>query len=521
MQFSLPQLSRKQASVIAFGVFVITLLSSYFLPGYTIILSGLLVVIFLSIFVRDRSSTIIAGFLSAVCVILHSLLTGLSFSTEIEMRYIYLLVLVFFTTLIVLYIKDLISRLQHDKSHINSLFENATEGFVIADDEGTIVLVNPSACRIFGYASEEMTGQKIEMLIPDNYRRAHVRERDDFYAHPNNRSMGHGRELYGCKKDGTNFPVEVSLSTYLQNGHRFVIAFIVDITPRKEIEKNMLRQQSQLEKVSQEMRKLNSDLEAKVEERTVILKEALQRLEQSQEELSEALDKERQLSEIKSRFVSMASHEFRTPLSTVLSSASLLARYTTTEDQEKRQRHIDKIKASVKHLNDLLDDFLSLGKLDEGKVGAEFDEVNLYELLSETIEEMNGLTKKNQNIGYEHFGPKMIESDKRLIKNILINLISNAIKFSDEGKTIHVNSTVKEDIAIISVRDEGIGISKQDQEHLFSSFFRGKNALNIQGTGLGLHIVKRYLDLLSGEVNLKSELGMGTIITFTIPVKYS
>ncbi|MGZ3845804.1 MAG: hypothetical protein ACXVBH_07095, partial [Flavisolibacter sp.] len=136
MPFSLPQLSRNQASVIALGVFVITILSSFFLPGYTIILSGLLVVIFLSIFVEDRGSTIIAGALSAVCVILHSVLTRVRFSTEIEMRYIYVLVLIFFTTLIVLYIKKLILRLQYDKSHINSLFENATEGFVITDDEG-------------------------------------------------------------------------------------------------------------------------------------------------------------------------------------------------------------------------------------------------------------------------------------------------------------------------------------------------------------------------------------------------
>jgi PAS domain S-box-containing protein len=519
--FSLPQLSRKQASVIALGVFIITLLSSYYLPGYTIILSGLLVVIFLSIFIQDRQSTIIAGLLSGACVIVHSLLTRVQFSVEIEMRYIYILVLIFFTTVIVLYIKKLIQRMQYDKSHINSLFENATEGFVITDDLGNIVLVNPSACRIFGYEVEEMVGQKIEMLIPENYKRSHIHMRDEFYRHPQNRSMGHARELYGRKKDGVSFPVEVSLSTYLQNNHRFVIAFIVDITHRKEIEQNMLKQQKQLEKVSDEMRKLNSELEAKVEERTVILKEALQRLEQSQDELSEALDKERQLSEIKSRFVSMASHEFRTPLSTVLSSASLLSRYTTTEEQEKRQRHIEKIKGSVKHLNDLLDDFLSLGKLDEGKIGAEFGEVNLYELLSDTIDEMKGLAKKNQNIEYEHFGSEMIESDGKLIKNILINLISNAIKFSDEGKTVHVNSTVKETVAVISVRDEGIGISREDQVHLFSSFFRGKNALNIQGTGLGLHIVKRYLDLLSGDVNLKSELGKGTIITFTIPVKYS
>ncbi|MGZ3854287.1 MAG: PAS domain S-box protein [Flavisolibacter sp.] len=521
MPFSLPQLSRNQASVIALGVFVITILSSFFLPGYTIILSGLLVVIFLSIFVEDRGSTIIAGALSAVCVILHSVLTRVRFSTEIEMRYIYVLVLIFFTTLIVLYIKKLILRLQYDKSHINSLFENATEGFVITDDEGNIVLVNPSACRIFGYTAEEMSGQKIEMLIPEQFKRSHVQLRDAFYKEPQNRTMGHGRELFGRKKNGSNFPVEVSLSTYLQNNNRYVIAFIVDITRRKEIEQNMMKQQKQLERVSDEMRRLNSELEAKVEERTVILKEALQRLEQSQEELSEALDKERQLSEIKSRFVSMASHEFRTPLSTVLSSASLLARYTTTEDQEKRQRHIEKIKGSVKHLNDLLDDFLSLGKLDEGKVGADFGELNLFELVGDTIDEMKGLAKKFQNIEYEHSGPEAIESDKKLIKNILINLISNAIKFSDEGKTIHVASLVRADEAVISVKDEGIGISKEDQAHLFSSFFRGKNALNIQGTGLGLHIVKRYLDLLGGEVNLKSEIGNGTIITFTIPVNYS
>ncbi|MGZ3951252.1 MAG: PAS domain S-box protein, partial [Flavisolibacter sp.] len=418
-------------------------------------------------------------------------------------------------------IKKLILRLQYDKSHINSLFENATEGFVITDDEGNIVLVNPSACRIFGYTAEEMSGQKIEMLIPEQFKRSHVQLRDAFYKEPQNRTMGHGRELFGRKKNGSNFPVEVSLSTYLQNNNRYVIAFIVDITRRKEIEQNMMKQQKQLERVSDEMRRLNSELEAKVEERTVILKEALQRLEQSQEELSEALDKERQLSEIKSRFVSMASHEFRTPLSTVLSSASLLARYTTTEDQEKRQRHIEKIKGSVKHLNDLLDDFLSLGKLDEGKVGADFGELNLFELVGDTIDEMKGLAKKFQNIEYEHSGPEAIESDKKLIKNILINLISNAIKFSDEGKTIHVASLVRADEAVISVKDEGIGISKEDQAHLFSSFFRGKNALNIQGTGLGLHIVKRYLDLLGGEVNLKSEIGNGTIITFTIPVNYS
>jgi PAS domain S-box-containing protein len=406
-----------------------------------------------------------------------------------------------------------------DPSHITSLFENATEGFIVTDSHGTIILVNPSACRMFGYEDSEMIGQKIELLIPSHYKRSHIRLRDGFYEDPKNRVMGHGRDLFGEKKGGANFPVEVSLSTYTQDKERFVIAFIVDITHRKEIEKSMLQQQKQLERVTDEMRQLNTELEAKVEERTVILKEALQRLEQSQDELNEALDKEKQLNEIKGRFVSMASHEFRTPLSTVLSSASLLSKYTTTEDQEKRNRHIEKIKASVKHLNDLLEDFLSLGKLDEGKIGTQVQEFNLHEVIQDTVEEMKGLLKKDQQIEHQHLGNEIVDSDKKLIKNVLINLISNAIKFSPDGSFIHVNSNVKEDTAVISVKDEGIGISEEDQEHLFSSFFRGKNAINIQGTGLGLHIVKRYLDLLGGEASLRSDLGKGTIITFTIPVK--
>jgi PAS domain S-box-containing protein len=411
--------------------------------------------------------------------------------------------------------------MKFDIAHITSLFENATEGFVITDSKGNIILVNPSAGRMFGYEPDELIGQKVEILIPFEYRPSHVHLRDDFYKEPKNRVMGHGRDLHGQQKNGQQFPVEVSLSTYNQRGERYVIAFIIDITRRKEIEDSMLRQQHQLERVTNEMRKLNAELEAKVEERTVILKEALQRLEQSQEELSEALDKERQLNEIKSRFVSMASHEFRTPLSTVLSSASLLSKYTTSEDQPRRAKHIEKIKGSVKHLNDLLEDFLSLGKLDEGKVGASFNELDLPELVQDTVEEMKGLAKKDQQILYIHRGDVTVESDKKLIKNVLINLLSNAIKFSDEDKTVEVRSEVTADKAIISVQDKGIGISDEDKDHLFSSFFRGKNAINIQGTGLGLHIVKRYLDLLGGDVDLDSELGKGTRITFTIPVKHS
>jgi signal transduction histidine kinase len=214
----------------------------------------------------------------------------------------------------------------------------------------------------------------------------------------------------------------------------------------------------------------------------------------------------------------MASHEFRTPLSTVLSSASLAMKYTTTEDQDKRTRHLEKIKASVKHLNDILEDFLSLGKLDEGKVQGHSSEFDLEEFISELIDEIKGFLKKDQQIHFDYKGNKEVFSDKKLLKNILINLITNAIKFSDEDGSINIAADITHAGGIISVKDNGIGIPEEDQAHLFSSFYRGANVINIQGTGLGLHIVKRFVELMNGRVEIESELGIGTTITITIPV---
>jgi PAS domain S-box-containing protein len=404
-----------------------------------------------------------------------------------------------------------------DINHLSSLFENATEGIILTNGAGNIVLVNPAAERLFGYESGEIIGQPIEILIPDQFKSHHHQLRDGFYKHPSNRSMGQNRDLHGRKKDGRDTPVEVSLSHYQRDEELFVIVFIVDITRRKEIESNMKQQQAELERISNEIRKLNADLELKVEERTMILKEALQRLEQSQTELSDALDKERQLNEIKSRFVSMASHEFRTPLSTVLSSASLLSRYTHTEDQEKRDKHIGKIKSSVKNLNEILEDFLSLGKLDEGKVNSNTIEFDLRDSMTDTVEEMKPFLKKGQIIEQHFEGDPIIFSDRKLLRNIVINLVSNAIKFSNEDCLITVTSSNINGVATIVVKDQGIGIAEEDQEHLFSSFFRGANATNIQGTGLGLHIVQRYAALLGGNVQLSSKLNEGTTITISIP----
>lgn len=404
-----------------------------------------------------------------------------------------------------------------DAIHLTSLFQNATEGIILTNGTGNIVLVNPAAERTFGYEASELIGNPVEVLLPDSMRMHHHSLRDDFYKHPSNRQMGHGRDLYAKRKDGSGIPVEVSLSFYKRNEELFVIAFIVDITQRKKSEENIRRQQQELESMAHRMQRLNTQLETKVEERTLILKEALKKLEESQKDLSDALDKERQLNEIKTRFVSMASHEFRTPLSTVLSSAALISKYTESDQQEQRNRHVEKIRSSVKHLNDLLEDFLSLGKLDEGKVQMHAVEFDAKETILDITDEMKGLLKPGQEFIHQHEGDSPIFSDKKMLKNILVNLLTNAIKFSDDGKQIRVNSEVNKKGLQISVKDQGIGIPEEDKEHLFSSFFRGKNVLNIQGTGLGLHIIKRYLTILNGTIQLDSQLNEGTTFTIFIP----
>jgi PAS domain S-box-containing protein len=403
------------------------------------------------------------------------------------------------------------------QAHMTSLFENATEGIILTNGQGLIVLANPAAERMFGYAANELQTLPVEVLIPGNFRPGHKALREGFHKKPSNRSMGAGRELFALKKNGQEFPVEISLSHYKKDNELFVIAFIVDITLRKEAEQSLVKKQNELEKVTFEIRKLNTELEKKVDERTHILKEALEKLEQSQTELHEALDKEKQLNEIKSRFVSMASHEFRTPLSAVLSSAALLSKYIKEDDQEKRNKHIDRIKDSVKHLNDILEDFLSLGKLDEGRISTDPSEFNLPEMITETLAEVKVVLKPGQKFNFKYEGEEKINADKKLLRNILTNLISNAAKFSEEDSPITISAKSDSIKNVITVADQGIGISQKDQEHLFTMFYRASNVTNIQGTGLGLHIVKRYLDLINGTVHLQSTLGKGTSITITFP----
>ena len=284
---------------------------------------------------------------------------------------------------------------------------------------------------------------------------------------------------------------------------------------RKENERNLQAQQVEKERIAEELKLLNEQLEQKVEDRTTMLRETLHQLEKSRDELTEALEKEKDLNDLKSRFVSMASHEFRTPLSTILSSVSLIDKYTSEEDQDKRQKHINRIKAQVKNLTSVLEEFLSLGKLEEGGVVEKKQEFNINEMLTELISEMSAMAKDGQTIELKCEGNELVYLDKGLLRNILINLLSNAIKYSAENSQIEVYVEHTPDMVQIIIKDSGIGISEEDLKHMTDRFFRGTNAINIQGTGLGLHIVKKYLEVMNGNINFASKLKKGTEVTLT------
>ena len=235
-------------------------------------------------------------------------------------------------------------------------------------------------------------------------------------------------------------------------------------------------------------------------------------------DLRAALNKEKELSELKSRFVSLASHEFRTPLSTVLSSAYLISKYINTKDNSKREKHVNRIVSSVNQLTDILNDFLSVGKMEEGKIQVHHTNFNIADSIKTITSDFMGLLKSGQKISYEHHGSENVFFDQGMLRHILSNLCSNAIKFSPEKTIITILSIKNEQGLLISMKDVGMGISEEDFQHLFERFFRGSNVAHIQGTGLGLHIVSKYVELLNGEITCTSKLGEGTefIINFKL-----
>ena len=238
----------------------------------------------------------------------------------------------------------------------------------------------------------------------------------------------------------------------------------------------------------------------------------------AEEEMKEAFARQKELNELKSKFVSIASHEFRTPLTAILSSTFLISKYCQSQEEEKAKKHIERIETAVYTLTDILNDFLSLGRIEDGKLANNISEFNVVDFCDALTDEIQPTLKKGQNIIYQHEGEKNIFSlDKLHLKTVLVNLLSNAAKYSSEGQTIRLTSSFSKGQMQFTVKDEGIGIPAADQPRLFQTFFRANNATNIQGTGMGLHIVKRFLDIMGGVIHFTSVENQGSAFSILFP----
>ncbi|WP_236975510.1 PAS domain-containing sensor histidine kinase [Membranihabitans maritimus] len=401
-------------------------------------------------------------------------------------------------------LKDIALRLQ-------AIIDTAIDAIITIDEYGIIENFNNSAAKLFGYTPQEVIGQNVKVLMPDPYHSEHDGYIQRYKDTKERRIIGIGREVSGQKKNGVIFPIRLAVSEVKMKNRTIFTGIIHDLTEIKRVEKELIE--------------VNTALEEKVRVRTLELEtivnqllETNKKLQQRETELELALDKEKELSELKSRFVSMASHEFRTPLSTIMSSAALLSRYKLEAEQEKRERHVNRIKSSVVNLTGILNDFLSLSKLEEGKIALKISKIDPEELLKDTLEDIQGYLKKNQKFEIKIIGENgYVDSDRNILKNVLFNVLTNAIKYSEEGSGIECTIIFSKASFSIKVKDQGIGIPEEEQKYLFDRFFRASNVETIQGTGLGLNIVKQYVELLSGDIKFESRLGEGTTIDIKFP----
>ncbi len=380
---------------------------------------------------------------------------------------------------------------------LNAIIENAIDGIITIDEFGIIEHINPSALALFGYDRAEVTGKNVSMLMPLPYKSQHDQYLANYRNTGERQIIGLGREVLGQRKDGVTFPFRLGVSEVKFSDRRIFTGFVHDLSRQKEDELKI--------------KSYTEELEQKIKERTQDLIRTINELETAKEHVSALFEKERELSQLKTRFVSMASHEFRTPLSGIQLSASLIDKYAYRQDLSNVEKHTQKIKNSISNLTTILNDFLSLEKLEAGKIQSSVAWFDIIFFAEEIVEEMQLVSKQNQLIIFEHSGTTaQVFLDQNLLKNCIINLITNAIKYSGENTMIQFNTVLTANQLIVEIKDNGIGIPKEEEVNLFEPFFRAHNTGDIPGTGLGLNIVKRYVGLMNGTVKCETEQHKGT-----------
>lgn len=413
----------------------------------------------------------------------------------------------------------LVNNFFQNKNIFSILFEAASEGIIIVDSKQTVIAANTSAEGMFGYEPGELEGSHLNVLIPRRYHGNHGANFKSFMRDQEKRQMGHGRDLYGVKKSGENFPVEAGLNPFEIDGERYVMSLIIDISVRKETQR--------------QINDLNSHLEDKIKVRTEELQESVQQLQQlnqnleaevkkrraAERKIKNALQKEKELNELKTKFLSLVSHEFKTPLSGILTSATLIEKYKQNEQQDKREKHLGTIRNKVHYLNNILNDFLSIERLESGNGQYKYTNFSLKRLINEVVYNANITLKNGQEINYpQDMEDIMLYQDEKIIELILSNLLGNSIKYSPEDTTIDFKVSNNKKSIIFEVQDRGIGIPEKDQKHIFERYFRAENALLNQGTGIGLNIAKTHLENLGGKIKFESKENQGTKFTVELPI---
>lgn len=393
------------------------------------------------------------------------------------------------------------------------LCKTISEGIVIADKHQTIVASNKAANHIFGYEKDELTGQSLTLLFPQKHQSELHQDFNKYFQSTPIAQISQGENFGGFKKDGTIFPAEVSMNPFELEEDWLVLFLITD--------------KSLAQKQKQEILQLNQRLGRMVDERTtelrqiiVELKDEITRRKEAESKTKAALEKEIELNELKTKFLSLVSHEFKTPLSIILSSATLAEKYNEPEHQEKREKHFSNIKLKVKSLNNILNDFLSIERIQSDKSTYRLEDFPLSRVINNVIYDANMLSKKGQKIHYPaNIDEVLIHYDERILELTLTNLINNSIKYSPENSNIIVEVSIEKDKLNISVKDEGMGIPEKEQKFIFDPYFRAENVLHKQGTGIGLNIVKGHLENLNSSVSFTSKEGKGSIFTISIPHK--
>ncbi|HLY92962.1 MAG TPA: PAS domain-containing sensor histidine kinase [Candidatus Angelobacter sp.] len=373
------------------------------------------------------------------------------------------------------------------------LLDAAPDAILEVDGQGRIVLINQTAEKMFGYTHEELMGLNVETLVPASMRSGHVRHRTSYTAHPQMRPMGTGLELHAQRKDGSLFPVEISLSPNPGEEGGRVIALVRDITARKQVEDRLKAIQEQY---TAELAAKNQQLEAR------------------------NLDVER-ANRLKSEFLASMSHELRTPLHTIIGFSELLTEELEGPLNDKQKRFIGHILQDSRHLLELINEILDLSKIEAGRLELQKEEMDFAGCLREVVAGIQQQSAaKNIRVDVRNRFNGTLYADRMRVKEILYNLLSNALKFTPEGGEVWVEATVQAYELQVVVGDTGIGVHPQEHDTIFDKFYQVGSTTEgtREGTGLGLPITRKLVELHGGNIWLESSPGKGSRFSFTLPL---